>query len=85
MLPRASRVRLTALMGATMGRLLNAVAPTRSSYAWRDKVQAFRAPLTLLFFQAGWLFIVFVGFALMFWASSRSRWTKPSATAAPRC
>ena len=30
-------------------------------------MQAFRAPLTLLFFQAGWLFIVFVGFALMFW------------------
>jgi len=67
MLPRASRVRLTQWVGRAVARVINSVAPASRSYAWRDKVQAMRPPLTLLAFQAVWFFIVFVGFTLMYW------------------
>jgi hypothetical protein len=67
MLPRSSRVRLTAWIGRTVARVLSIVAPPSRSYAWRDKVQAIRPALTLIAFQAVWLFIIFGGFSMMFW------------------
>jgi hypothetical protein len=50
-----------------VARVLRAIAPPTRSYRWRDKVQAMRAPLTLITFQAVWLFMVFAGFGLIFW------------------
>src|SRR5664279_3589110 len=67
MLPRSSRVRLTKWIGGGVARMLRMIAPPTRSYRWRDKVQAMRAPLTLVTFQAVWLFMVFAGFALIFW------------------
>jgi len=67
MLPRASRVRLTALIGTTVGRVFRLLAPPSRSYEARDRILAFRAPLTLLAFQATWMFLVFVGFTGIFW------------------
>ena len=64
MLPRSSRVRLTKWIGGGVARMLRMIAPPTRSYRWRDKVQAMRAPLTLVTFQAVWLFMVFAGFAL---------------------
>lgn len=70
MLPRATRVRLTQMIGTNVARLVDLVAPPSRSYEFRDKVQAMRPPLTLLAFQAVWFFLVFVGFACVFWGVS---------------
>jgi hypothetical protein len=67
MLPRASNVRLSRWIGLAIAAVINTMAPKSRSYAWRDKAQAFRGPLTLLGYQATWLLIVFVGFTLVFW------------------
>jgi hypothetical protein len=67
MLPRGSTVRLTQWIGGSVLRVSHLIAPRSRPYEWRDKVQAIRPPLTLLAFQASWLFLVFVGFSLMFW------------------
>jgi hypothetical protein len=67
MLPRSTRVRMTAIIGSAVERLFNLLAPPTRSYAYRDKVYAMRAPVTLLAFQAVWFFLVFVGFAGIFW------------------
>jgi hypothetical protein len=67
MLPRASRVRLTAFIGTTIGRAFRLLTPPTRPYAYRDRILAFRAPLTLLAFQATWMFLVFVGFTAIFW------------------
>ena len=68
MLPRASAVRLSRWIGGTVGHAINLVAPrSRASYERQDRLQALRSPLTLLAFQATWLFVVFSGFTLIFW------------------
>lgn len=67
MLPRSTQVRLTQIIGGTVGRVFAAVASPNRSYEFRDKVLAMRPPVTLLAFQAVWFFLVFVGFAAIFW------------------
>jgi hypothetical protein len=68
MLPRASKVRLSRWLGLLVGRGIELIAPRRrSSYEWQDRVQSFRSPLTVLAFQATWLFFVFCGFTAIFW------------------
>jgi hypothetical protein len=68
MLPRASNVRLSRWLGLVVGRGIELLAPRRrSSYEWQDRVQSFRSPLTVLTFQATWLFLVFTGFTFVFW------------------
>ncbi len=75
MLPRSSRVRLTAWIALAVAKVLRLFAPPTSSYRWRDKVLALRPALTLLSFQAIWQFLVFSGFSLVFWGSSGSTLT----------
>lgn len=70
MLPRASRVRLTAWIARLVRAVFDLLAPRRASYAWRDRVLAFQPPLTLLAFQVVWLSLVFAGFTAMFWGAS---------------
>ena len=74
MLPRSSRVRLTGWVAKAVAWPLHKVASPRRSYRFRDRVLAMRSPLTLLAFQATWLFVVFVGFALIFWGVAGIGW-----------
>ena len=70
LLPRASRVRLTQWISRVVARVFNLFARPSQPYERRDKVLAMRPPFTLLAFQAVWLFIVFVGFVLIFWGAA---------------
>jgi hypothetical protein len=68
MLPRASRVTMTRWIGIVVEAAFRVVAPRSRSYRWRDRVWALRPPVTLLAYQASWLFGVFVGFTFLFCA-----------------
>lgn len=70
LLPRSTRVRLTQWISRLVARVFNLFASPARSYERRDKVLAMRPPITLLAFQAVWLFIVFVGFVLIFWGAA---------------
>jgi hypothetical protein len=70
LLPRSSRVRLTQWISKAVARVFNLFVRQTSTYERRDKVLAMRPPITLLTFQAVWLFIVFGGFTLIFWGAA---------------
>lgn len=70
LLPRSTRVRLTQWISRAVARVFNLFVRESSTYERRDKVLAMRPPITLLAFQAVWLFIVFCGFILIFWGAS---------------
>lgn len=75
LLPRASRVRLTQWISGAVARVFDWFSGPSRPYERRDKVLAMRPPITLLAFQAVWLFLVFWGFVLIFWgASERVSW-----------
>ncbi|MFN8053313.1 MAG: hypothetical protein U0Q22_17860 [Acidimicrobiales bacterium] len=76
MLPRASRVKLTQLIAGGVARVFSMVAGRNRSYEWRDRVLALRPPITLLAFQAVWLFLVFVGFGGIFKGVAGITWSE---------
>ncbi|CAN5678576.1 hypothetical protein BH10ACT3_BH10ACT3_17940 [soil metagenome] len=67
MLPRGSRVRMTLYIALAFGWVCDRVAPRTGSFHRRDKVMALRPAITLLLFQAVWLFLVFAGFSFILW------------------
>ena len=50
--------------------VMQLVARPQSSYERRDRVMAFYAPLALLTLPAVFLFVVFMAFSLIFWATT---------------
>lgn len=67
-LPRGARSGLTSAVFAVSGSVLGFFARRTSSYEREDRIRALFAPIALLGVVASWLVLVFVGFAMMFWA-----------------
>jgi hypothetical protein len=66
--PRSDNVFLTRLVFLIVNRLLQLRLRWLKTYAQRDKVMAFYAPITLLILPVVWLFSVLMGYTCMFWA-----------------
>jgi hypothetical protein len=73
-LPRSARDPLTALFFNTSRRIFNKFARKRETYAERDRIMAFYAPVTLVAIPVGLLGIVTIGYMLMFWAVGQMSW-----------
>ncbi len=71
MVPRPTRVRMTRWISGVVGWVFAGLAPPSRSYAHRDRVLALRPPITLLAYQATWMFVVFAGFTAVFWGLDR--------------
>jgi hypothetical protein len=74
MLPRAAVSWITRLAFRTTRRLFGIIAPRRSSFAWRDSVLGYYAPVGLLVILWAWLLLVFTGYSLIFIGVSNVAW-----------
>lgn len=66
--PRGIQDRLTAAVFRVMRRVFDLWAYRLDSYAARDRVMAFFAPISLLTLPAVWLTLILTGYTAMFWA-----------------
>ncbi|MEO7664298.1 MAG: hypothetical protein ABIV26_04170 [Candidatus Limnocylindrales bacterium] len=78
-LPRSENDEVTRIAFQLVRRALNAIAPPSRSFEFRDRVFAYFGPVGLLAAAVTWLLLVFIGFALIFWATGT-----PTITAAAR-
>jgi len=69
LLPRVASVRLSRSIGKAVGWWFRLLAPPRASYAERDRRLAMYPPVLLLSYQATWLLMMLVAFALLFVAA----------------
>ncbi len=71
-LPRSIPSMLTRVVFAVIRRIMRLIAGPRPSYARRDRVMAYYGPIGLFAMLATWLALVFLGYAVMFWAQGHS-------------
>jgi hypothetical protein len=74
MVPRPTRVRLTREVSRVIGWVFDRLAPPSRRYETRDRILALRPAITLLGYQAVWMFLVFVGFTGVFWGLDDPGW-----------
>lgn len=67
--PRAESVGLTRWVFSVLRKVFDGLAWLRSDPRWVDRVMSLYAPVGLLSLPLVWLTLIFVGFALLFWAS----------------
>ena len=67
-LPRASNEPIARFVFTGMGRLFRIVANPSKPYAFRDRVMAYFAPVSLLVLPIVWLSIVLIGYTAIFWS-----------------
>jgi hypothetical protein len=68
LLPRASHDRVARFVFRTTRRLFNVFAGPSVPYAERDRVLAYKGPISLVLLPGTWLFLIACGYAAMFWA-----------------
>jgi hypothetical protein len=68
-LPRAEVSRITRALFKTLRWLFDGIARPSRSFAFRDRVMAFYAPLGLLLLPALWVLLLVVGFTAVFWGT----------------
>ncbi len=66
-LPRAAVSLVTRWVFLALRSVFRIIAPPSRSYAWRDRVLSFYAPLGMLLILAAWLIMVFIGYGFIFW------------------
>src|SRR5262249_61074094 len=66
--PRSENDKLARVVFLTMRHLFDTIMAPSRSYARRDRIMAFYAPVALLVMAAVWLLLVCVGYTVMFWA-----------------
>ena len=67
-LPRASNEPIARIVFTWMARLFTMVAKPSKPYAFRDRVWAYYAPVSLLVLPIVWLTIVLIGYTAIFWS-----------------
>ncbi|HTC86490.1 MAG TPA: hypothetical protein VK656_07280 [Candidatus Acidoferrum sp.] len=67
-LPRASNEPIARFVFTMMSRLFRMIAKPSKPYAFRDRVMAYYAPVSLLVLPIVWLAIVLVGYTAIFWS-----------------
>ncbi|MFI5262453.1 MAG: hypothetical protein ACHQZR_07870 [Candidatus Limnocylindrales bacterium] len=72
-LTRGSNDPLIRIFFRTTRRLLGLIAGPRRSYAWRDRVLAYYAPVSLVLLPIYWITLVGLGYTLMYWAMGVAR------------
>lgn len=72
-LPRASNEPIARIVFTSMNRIFRAVAKPSKPYAFRDRVMAYYAPVSLLVLPIVWLAIVLIGYTAIFWAFGADR------------
>src|SRR5262245_56775306 len=73
-LPRGVSPRWATLVWRCWRRLLLTLAGRTREYVVRDQLHAWLAPLVLIFTLLGWLFALFLGYAMLMYATSRLDW-----------
>jgi hypothetical protein len=68
-LPRTARDPLTRRVFLLVRAIFNIFVSKATTYHQRDNVMAMYAPVTLLLLPAVWLWLVLIGYMLMFWSS----------------
>src|SRR5215472_15191600 len=68
--PRSTNDRLARIVFVSSRLLFNQLMRLASSYAGRDRIMVYYAPVTLLLLPAVWLSCVLVGYTGMFWPLS---------------
>ena len=72
-LPRASNEPIARFVFTGMNRLFRLVAKPSKPYAFRDRVMAYYAPVSLLVLPIVWLSIVLIGYTAIFWSFGADR------------
>lgn len=67
-LPRAAQDFVPRVVFLAVRKIMLVIAPAKSSYNRMDAVMALYAPISLLACVPTWLFMVLVGYAMMYWA-----------------
>lgn len=75
LLPRVANVRLSRFVAKTVGALFKMLARSSKSYLIRDRILSLYASIVLLSYQALWLTLSFVAFALGFVAAGASKFS----------
>jgi putative flippase GtrA len=72
LLPRVANVRLSRVIAAAVGAIFGAVASSHATYRQKDRRLALYPPVLLLSYQACWLGLSLIAFALLFLAAGAS-------------
>ena len=75
-LPRSAPDRLTIFVFRSVRRFFDLLVGRMGSFAQRDRVMAFYAPISLLLLLPTWLSVVLVGYMGMFWALGVRPWAQ---------
>lgn len=75
-LPRSANDPLTRLVFISIRALFAALTHRAKTYAARDRTMAFYAPVALLALEPTWIFLVMLGYTLMFWDAGYGDWLK---------
>ena len=67
-LPRASRSRLNVIIFRSLRWVFNLIMHFRSTYAQRDGILAYYAPIGLMLLVPSWYVLTCIGYTLMYWA-----------------
>lgn len=67
-MPRSQNAWLTRTVFMYADMVFTRIAERRGTFAERDRILAYLAPVTLVILPMVWLFLVMIGFMLMFWA-----------------
>jgi len=76
-LPRSESSILVRGLFIQLRRAFNVVAGPKRSFAFRDRVLAYYAPLGLLLMPIMWVVMVLLGFAGIYWATGSRPWNEP--------
>ena len=75
-LPRSANDPLTRLVFVSIRAIFEALTHRAQTYAARDRAMAFFAPVALLALEPTWIFLVLLGYTLMFWGIGYGDWLK---------
>jgi hypothetical protein len=75
-LPRGATVLLTRLVFRSSRVAFDALARRARGWTGRDRVMAMYAPTTLVALPFAWVFLVFVGFGMLFWSVEHAGWNE---------
>jgi hypothetical protein len=67
-LPRGDNVGLTRFVFRNMSKVYRRMAKRAKTYAQQDRIMALFAPVTLLLLPVVWLFLILIGYTMMFYA-----------------
>lgn len=79
-LPRAEISFTTRAMFVLLRRLFDRIAPAKRSFAFRDRVMSYYAPIGLLLLPVMWIAFVLFGFTGLFWGTGIHPFTEAFAT-----